>query len=89
VIHTFDPAYDRRYLVLLPTMSGYRAESTHELTFTTDYTRVYQQLIEDDESRLVRGVDDFQIVIPVAEVQSAGLFDWDAYGRFNPPAAPG
>jgi Family of unknown function (DUF6338) len=88
VVQTFDPAYDRKYLVLLPTMSGYRESNTHELQFTTDYTRVYQELIEEDESRLVRGVSDFQIVIPVGEVLSASLFDWDAYARFNPPAAP-
>ncbi|HEX5574349.1 MAG TPA: hypothetical protein VFX42_00645 [Gemmatimonadales bacterium] len=39
-------------------MSGYRAESTHRLTFDTDYSRVYQALMAEDESRLVRGVED-------------------------------
>jgi len=66
-------------------MSGYRDKATHELTFNTDYTRVYQELMGEDESRLVRGVEDFEIVIPVAEVLSANLFDPDVYGRFNPP----
>ena len=88
VVQTFDPAYDRKYLLLLPTMSGFRAQTTHMLQFTTDYTRVYQELIEEDESRLVRGVDDFQVVIPVAEVLSATLFDWVAYQHFNSPAPP-
>jgi hypothetical protein len=85
VVRTFDPAYDRKYVVILPTMSGYRAESTHRLTFDTDYTRVYQALIAEDESRLVRGVEDFQVVVPVSEVVSANLFDWEAYQRFNEP----
>lgn len=86
VVRTFDPAYDRKYVIILPTMSGYRAEPTHTMTFDTDYTRVYQALLAEDESRLVRGVEDFQVVIPVAEVVSANLFDWEAYLRFNPVA---
>jgi hypothetical protein len=85
VVRAFDPAYDRKYIVMLPTVSGYRREDTHELRFTTDYTRVYQELMEEDESLLVRGVEDFQLVIPVAEVLSANLFDPDIYRRFNPP----
>jgi hypothetical protein len=73
VVQTFDPAYDRKYLVVLPTMSGYREATTHRLEFITDYTRVYQQLIAEDETRLIL---------------SASLFDWDAYRRFNPPQTP-
>jgi hypothetical protein len=83
VVRTFDPAYDRKYIVILPTMSGYRAATTHRLIFDTDYTRVYQSLMGEDESRIVRGVDDFQIVVPVSQVISANLFDWEAYQRFN------
>jgi len=86
VVRTFDPAYDRKYIIVLPTMSGYRTEPTHEVKFTTDYTRVYQALMREDQSRLVRGVNDFQVVVPVSEVLSANLFDWDAYSRFNDPA---
>jgi hypothetical protein len=83
VVRTFDPAYDRKYIVVLPTMSGYREATTHRLRFDTDYTRVYQALMAEDESRLVRGVGDFQIVIAVSQVISANLFDWEAYLRFN------
>jgi hypothetical protein len=43
-------------------------------------------LIAEDLGRLVRGVWDFQLVISVAEIISANLFDWDVYQRFNPPA---
>jgi hypothetical protein len=83
VVRTFNPAYDRKYIVILPTMSGYRTATTRQLIFDTDYTRVYQALMEEDESRLVRGVNDFQIVVPVSQVVSANLFDWEAYQRFN------
>ena len=85
VVRSFDPSYDRKYIVVLPTISGYRDSEKHSLTLTTDYTAVYQQLIEEDESRLTRGVDDFQIVVPVSEILSANLFDWVAFERFNPP----
>lgn len=84
VVKAFDPAYDRKYMVILPLLSGFRAETTHELTLNTDYTRVYQELMGEDETRLVRGVGDFQVVIPIAEILSANLFDPDAYQRFNP-----
>jgi hypothetical protein len=84
VLRAFDPAYDRKYVMILPTISGYREVETHELVFTTDYTRVYQELMGADQTRLVRGVEDFKIVIPVAEVLSVNLFDPDAYQRFNP-----
>jgi len=86
VVRSFDPAYDRKYIILLPAMSGFRDQVTHKITFNTDYTRVYQDLIAEDLGRLVRGVWDFQLVISVAEIISANLFDWDVYQRFNPPA---
>jgi hypothetical protein len=84
VVGSFDPVYDRKYIVLLPTISGYRDPPSHTLILTTDYTAVYQQLIEEDESRLIRAVDDFQLVMPVSEILSANLFDWRVYDRFNP-----
>lgn len=87
VVRSFDPAYDRKYLVILPTSSGYRDSNKHILEFTTDYSRVYEQLIKrDDPNSDV--VDDFELVLPVAEVLSAGLFDWEVYRRFNPPSIP-
>lgn len=89
VLHTFDPAYDRRFVVLLPVMSGYRRPPSHELVLTTDYARVYQTLLVGDPARLARQVRDFQIVVPVAEIQSANLFDWGAYGRFQQAQSPG
>ncbi|HST07359.1 MAG TPA: hypothetical protein VLJ83_04270 [Gemmatimonadaceae bacterium] len=87
VVGSFDPVYERKYIVMLPTISGYRNPPSQNLILTTDYTAVYQQLIADDESRLVRAVDDFQLVVPVSEILSANLFDWHVYDRFNPPVS--
>lgn len=83
-LRPFDPAYERRYIVILPTISGYRHTETHVLTFTTDYTAVYQQLIADNAKHAVDGFGDFEIIIPVAEIVSASRFDWDAYRKFVP-----
>lgn len=84
VVRTFNPAYERKYMLLLPTVSGYRQHPTHDLKLTTDYTAVYEQLIATEEPNLLPTIDNFQLVIPVAEVMSASLFDWDVYDRFNP-----
>lgn len=83
VLRSFDPAYDRKYLVLLPNISGFRDPRTHELQFTTDYTRVYQELIE---AMPLEGaaISDFELVLPVSEMLSASYFDEDVYRRFNP-----
>lgn len=85
VTRAFDPSFDRKYIVILPTKSGYRDKETHELYFTTDYTSVYLQLIDDDNSRLLTRPEEFEIVIPVGEIASANLFDFDAYELFNSP----
>jgi hypothetical protein len=84
VTRNFDPSYDREYLVLLPTISGYREPPSQALRFTTDYTRVYQELLQTDES--FDAAASFEVVLPVAEVVSATFFDWDVYRRFNPRA---
>jgi len=84
VVALFDPSYDRRFVTILPTLSGYRNSETHELRFTTDYTAVYQQLIADEQERIVTGVEDFEVVLPVSKVISAANFDPTLFGRFNP-----
>jgi hypothetical protein len=88
VTSNFDPAYERKFIRLLPTSSGYRDSDTQELVLTTDYAKVYQQIIQQNNAFLLGGVEDFQIVIPVAEIASANLFDPSAYQRFQEPGVP-
>jgi len=83
VTSNFDPAYERKFIRILPTSSGYRDENTQELVLTTDYAKVYQQIIQEDNAFLLGGVEDFLIVIPVAEISSANLFDPAAYQKFQ------
>lgn len=84
VLWPFNPEYDRKYIFILPTVSGYRDKDTHELELTTQYTSVYKQMIEEEAERLVLGVEDFRILVPVSEIVSAHLFDSLAFEMFNP-----
>ncbi|HEX8452047.1 MAG TPA: hypothetical protein VF647_08120 [Longimicrobium sp.] len=45
VLQNFDPAYERKYLRLLPSDSGYRDPATHELNLTTHYSPVLQDVL--------------------------------------------
>lgn len=83
ITRNFDPAFERKYVTVLPMASGFRDPDTQELILTTDYARVYQQMILEDNAFLLRGADDFHIVIPVSEIQSANIFDPFAYQLFN------
>jgi len=83
VLQPFNPEFDRKYIFILPTVSGYRDKDTHVLELTTEYTSVYNQLIQEENERLVTGVDDFRILVPITEIISAHLFDSQAYEKFN------
>lgn len=83
VLQPFNPEFDRKYIFILPTVSGYRDKDTHVLELTTQYTSVYNQLIQEENERLVTGVDDFRILMPITEIISAHLFDSQAYEKFN------
>jgi len=72
------------YVVLMPTLSGYRDEGTRELIFTTSYDHVYEDLLrrQDDGESVEIDVDAFQIILPLAGVVSANLYDNDVYLRY-------
>jgi hypothetical protein len=80
-----DLANERRYVRLLPLMSGYRDPTTHELTFTARYSRVYQRIEAMGGERAGSTADEFALVIPIAEIPTACRFDWDVYPWFNEP----
>jgi hypothetical protein len=84
VTRTMDPMFDRKYIQLLPFKSGYRDTTTLSLTLAVDYTAVYAKLIRKELPIITAGIQDFEIVIPVTEIQSANLFEPHAYNLFNP-----
>jgi hypothetical protein len=85
ITRTHDPLYDRKYIQLLPIKSGYRAADTLALHLTVDYAAVYAQIIQQDASVVAGGIQGFEIVVPLSEIQSVNLFDPAAYQMFNPP----
>jgi len=83
VTSNFDPAYERRYIQLLPVLSGYRDDETKDLVITRDYARAYQRMIDEDSAYLLTIADEFQLVIPTAEIVSANHFDPDVFAIFQ------
>jgi hypothetical protein len=84
VTRTVDPLYDRKYIQFLPIKSGYRDSATLGLMLVVDYAAVYAKIIQRELPVVVGGIQDFEIVIPVSEIQSVNLFDPAAYSQFNP-----
>lgn len=84
VTRTINPMYDRKYIQLLPIKSGYRDSTSFKLNLAVDYAAVYAKIIRQELEMIKTGVTDFDIVIPVSEIQSINLFDPTAYAEFNP-----
>lgn len=79
VTASFDPSYDRKYMKLLPTLSGYRDPKTKVVVFTTAYTKAYKDLWDENPA------DQFELVIPIASILSANLFDPEFFKVFEVP----
>lgn len=100
VVQGSDPARARKYIYLLPLMSGYRKSETHKVTFTTFYLELYGHLGEgalDKRKPLPAPLqdlraEDFITVLPVESISSCRLFDAKAYQEFQkrwkPPSKP-
>jgi hypothetical protein len=78
VVQTPNLKVTEQYIHVLPLVSGYRDSTTLELRLTADYAKVY--------ATGKVNVDDFSITIPLAGIDSANLFDSDAYELFLEPA---
>jgi hypothetical protein len=77
----FDPSYERKYVTLLPTLSGYRNPQDQTLTITTDYYKVYLRAILEDN--VLERVNDFEVLVPVSEVRTFKLYDPSAAELFD------
>lgn len=62
------------YLVLLPTVSGYRDANTLEVHFTDRYTAVYRKIDAGEPPFDKLSARDFQIVIPTSSISAATPF---------------
>ena len=77
----FDPSYERKYITLLPTMSGYRDKDTLKLHITTDYYKVYLRAIAGEN--VVERVNDLEVLLPVSDILTFKLFDPNAMSLFE------
>ena len=72
---------------IAPALSGYRHRHTQDLVITTDYRPVIRYSVEFAIRREdVGGVRDFnyyRVAIPLAEVVSARLFNFDVFEEFQ------
>jgi hypothetical protein len=86
VTGNFDPSNDRKYIRLWPVFSGYRNKDTQELAVTTNYVKVYAETVSSNGGFSI--ADQFQVIVPVGELQSASFFDAKTYDLFHPSGEP-
>lgn len=67
-------------IALIPLVSGYRRDDTKELVLTTHYATALDMCLQDKLPGLK--LDDFQVVLPRAEIASARAFNTQAYKVF-------
>ena len=86
VYKTWDPSLGPKiYVDMIPVVSGYRSEG-HRVVFTTFYENVYafSDKVRDDFD-----FESFSITLPVADIKSIRLFDFDAYDQFQSESGHG
>jgi len=73
------------YITIFPMLSGYRTEQ-HEIEFTTEYIKVYEELLNEkartDEHNPMVEEAKFLVVMPTNKVVSANQFDIDIFEKF-------
>jgi len=77
---TPDPRQQRKFLPVLPLMSGYRDATTGRVSFTTYYNRIYRKL---PELSAEIHTEDFRIALPLDRLQSINMFDVAVYLEFQ------
>lgn len=84
-IFTVNPVFPIRSVKILPLVSGYREKETLRVRFTTDYSHVYNRIRSGDPNLNHLTVDDFEVVIPTEQIQTANVFDAVAYRDYFHP----
>lgn len=73
-VYTPDPVHRLQDIRILPAASGFRHHATKELTISTEYGPVYEQI---EKGSINMNAKDFEIVIALDEVRSANQFSLD------------
>ena len=83
VLQNINPAHPRKWVLLLPTMSGYRTPDRMKIELTTNYARVYKKMQDGDPLLAHLEREHFNVCFPVDEIQSARIFDINAFEEFQ------
>ncbi len=79
-----NPTKEIRFIRILPYISGYREELTHQVFFTSNYEVILETVDNPNNETLDHLTsEDFEILIPVDNLTSAHLFDAAAYAEFK------
>lgn len=76
ILHT-----SNAYVSILPTVSGYRKESSRKVKLTTFYDQIYEAIKDGKVTQVTN--KDFVKVIPVGMVTIAGIFQEEVYTVFQ------
>ncbi|MGB0723301.1 MAG: hypothetical protein ACPGU7_12995 [Gammaproteobacteria bacterium] len=79
---SISPDSETQSIQMLPMFSGYRREQDQGLELTTFYGEVYARLAESPEEGQA---SEFSLVLPMAVIESAALFDPDVFAMFDGP----
>lgn len=71
---TPEPRGETRDLAIMPAFSGFRDPRSKQLTLSTQYLPIYDQILDGS---LEMEADDFQIILPVEEIRTANFFSLD------------
>jgi hypothetical protein len=70
---------ERKWLVLIPVLSGYRNDPDMTFDLPTNYGEVYQKIFRDRPEDAPRLIGEFRVVLAVSEVVSIGTFNVNTY----------
>ena len=78
------PKSARRFLTLLPLLSGFRAPTQQRVEFTTNYWKILDSIENGSDPEICyMRTSDLEVVIPTEQIISAHLFDLAVYDKFQ------
>lgn len=79
-----DPSLERKFLRILPLISGYRGDVDKKVEFTTYYDEIIEAVQNSSDEKLsYRTLEDIEVVLPSDAVISAHLFDLTIHSMFT------
>lgn len=84
IVRIPNPAEFRKAVRILPMLSGYRNNETHDVEFTQNYYTILNDMSDGKLDTLAHlEIDDFEVVLPYDRIVSSHLFDPKAYVTFK------